>query len=241
VRLRQELLLVWWRIGDEGAAVAVARGDKARCRILAEQRETLGVQAVADRQGAAGVGAVLGVGKRGIGAKAGAGQVDAIADPETRDRAGETRGVKFESTGSTFGEGGDLGAGPTVFEGRGAGNRALPVPVTSPLRVRLPPLACRLPEFLTALLTTRPPAPVASSTPLLMIILLPVSITSAFAPFASMMPSLTKLIWPWPISRAPVSTKFAGHFTLHAVGSLAAAAPQPRKRFNMKIASASAG
>ena len=58
MRMAQERLLVRGRIGDQGPAVTVARHHEARCHVLTKQSDTLGMQAVANGQGPAGVVAV---------------------------------------------------------------------------------------------------------------------------------------------------------------------------------------
>ena len=59
--------------------------------------------------------------------------------------------------------------------------RAEPLPLTSPSSVTLPPLAHSRPSLATSLCTTRPPLPVASSVPVLTMVLPPVSMTERVA------------------------------------------------------------
>ena len=62
---------------DQRPAVSVARHHEARCHILAQQRDILGMQAVANGQGAACVVAVRRISKRGVGAEADAREINA--------------------------------------------------------------------------------------------------------------------------------------------------------------------
>src|SRR5206468_27854 len=80
---------------------------------------------------------------------------------------------------------------------------ACPEPVTSPLIVMLPPCAQINPEFAISLLTISPPLPVAARVPLLVTTFAPVSMTRAWKPVATIVPSLTSVICPAPSWPAP--------------------------------------
>src|SRR5262249_22525298 len=80
---------------------------------------------------------------------------------------------------------------------------AVPGPVTAPLIVMLPPWAQINPEFATSLFTISPPIPVASSVPVLVTTFAPVSMTRAWRPVATIVPSLTSVICPTPSWPAP--------------------------------------
>ncbi|MNN03985.1 hypothetical protein D3C81_1166990 [compost metagenome] len=67
----------------------------------------------------------------------------------------------------------------------------------------LPSFAHRLPLLMSALSITKPPLPLACSTPVLMTALLPVSITSALTPLARIWLELTSIICPAPNWPAP--------------------------------------
>ena len=71
---------------DQRPAVSVARHHEARCHILAQQRDILGMQAVANGQGAAGVVAARRIGKRGVGAEADAREINAAHSATIRMR-----------------------------------------------------------------------------------------------------------------------------------------------------------
>jgi hypothetical protein len=86
--MSQEWLLARWRIGDERPDMPITRRHEARRHVLAEQCDTLGVQAVTDRQGTAGVIAVGRIGKRGVGAKADTREINAARRPTSRVRRG---------------------------------------------------------------------------------------------------------------------------------------------------------
>src|SRR5262245_41042014 len=86
---------------------------------------------------------------------------------------------------------------------------ALPEPVTAPLIVMFPPWAQINPQFATSLFTISPPLPVASSVPALVTTLVPVSMTRAWRPVATMVLSLTSVICPapsWPAPEIVLST-----------------------------------
>jgi hypothetical protein len=58
VRRGQQRRVCRWRSRNEGAAVAVGRGDEGSGYVVAERRDGCGARAVADREGAAGAAAV---------------------------------------------------------------------------------------------------------------------------------------------------------------------------------------
>ena len=78
------------RFGDyQGAAVVVARRDKTRRHIVAEERDLGAVDAVGKRQCTPGVIAIRRIAERGLCIECNPGQVDCVLAPQTRNRTCE--------------------------------------------------------------------------------------------------------------------------------------------------------
>src|SRR5229473_7729617 len=85
--LLQHRLLAQRRVGDHSPAVTIACHDETAGGVLAEQRETGGVQAIADCQYATSVVAVCRISERGLGAEADVGKVNLTVSATSRVRS----------------------------------------------------------------------------------------------------------------------------------------------------------